>query len=1503
MKEEQTSTQSVPKGIKKKVRTFIVIVFLLIALPELVYVTFRSKTVQTVAIRWLMDQIGQTYNTKIKVGGIDISFFDQITLEKILIEDQSRDTLFYVDQLKLQIDSFALRSRRIHLDGIFVQQPKLHLFQDTTGTNFQFILDSLKASPPSENSLAWDVRYNNLFVRDAEIRFKKPFADTTYHQGINFNNLTVRKASFAMVHVKKGSSSISMVLDNASLEEQSGFSIKNLSFNALLDSSGLLLSKFALITPHSNIFSDSLKITQRKSILLDKFSVVRKTEDLPLAFKYDYDGNLSESIVSMTDLAYYLPDLWGMNEAVLCSGSVQGTIDNLKFKKLNLRAGQKTSFNADLELKGLPDWQNTYIFLKFYNNTFNFNDLAMIRLPDAAQNIYPKIPSSLLDDVNLNYQGTFAGFPTDFVAYGQLNGDLGSLSTDIAIAPTLTGSFKFKGMLEAKSFKAGKFLGYDALGEVSLHTEIEVNKKGHRFDATIKGNVDSLYYNNNRVDSIYINGTASNKSYNGQVTVNDDKIKFKFSGVANLEGKTPVFNFSSSVKKANLNVLGLDPIHKNAIVSFDMEANFTGKNIDDLNGSIDVAKMKLAREGKTFDVKSLNLNTTNSVDKNTITLRSDIADIDIIGKYRFLEIGNTLRDYLQHYLPSANLPFPKEGVAGNNVFNFDVNLKKPELITYFFMPDLVTKSAILMKGEINSNKKTLNFTCTAESLSYRNYHTQGLIFSSRNNGDSWLLRLGLDKASIGENYSIDNVSLNNNLHNDTLLTSFAWGNADKKTYSGKIDMEGHFSRNLEGMGMADYLIKPSKILVADTLWQFARSKIHVDSTLIVVDNFNLHHGEEFFRVHGRLSESQSDKLKIELSKLNLGFFDLISKQETGIEGSLSGETAIADINNSFFLTSKLLINNFRYYKDLYGDVLLDNSWNKEEKRLYTTIKLNKQDKTTLLLKGHYTPVSDSLKYEAQLTDFGVETIYPFLKSFSNGVSGKGNGSVAITGTLEDPCFIGKVDIKDGKIGLDYTKVAYSFDQPVEFSRDSIVFRRITMRDNENNTALLDGYITHKMFGNLKYHLGLNTQRIEALKTTLSDNSLFYGEAHCSGDILITGAGERIKLDLNVKTEEGTQIVIPLETPASVAENNIIRFVTSETSANYMPATITAPRNDSFDMNLNITATPAAKIQILFNSTLGDVISGQGSGNLRMVYDQHDNFTMYGNYTIDRGDYLFTLQNVIGKKFKLEEGGTITWNGDPYEAIIDLNAAYNLKASIKNLLADTYKNENNTRIPVVCKINLSHKLLNPILKFDILFPTADERTKDELQQFISTQDDINRQMLTLLLIGQFYTPEYIRGRTENQANTGALVGATTSEMLSSQLSNWLSQISSNFDVGFNYRPGDQVNTNQMEFALSTQIFDDRVTINGNIGNNSSLLTNNTRSVVGEIEVFIKLIKSGKLQLKVYNRANTDMTYDTAPYKQGVGFSYRESFNSLRDLFLPRREKNLLQLKPTELNSTN
>ena len=151
------------------------------------------------------------------------------------------------------------------------------------------------------------------------------------------------------------------------------------------------------------------------------------------------------------------------------------------------------------------------------------------------------------------------------------------------------------------------------------------------------------------------------------------------------------------------------------------------------------------------------------------------------------------------------------------------------------------------------------------------------------------------------------------------------------------------------------------------------------------------------------------------------------------------------------------------------------------------------------------------------------------------------------------------------------------------------------------------------------------------------------------------------------------------------------------------------------------------------------------------------------------------------------------------------------------------------------------------------------------------------MLSLLVLGKFYTAE-----ASNQ-----LIGSTAStasELLSNQFSNWLSQISNDFDVGVNYRPGDQITDDEVELALSTQMFNNRVSINGNIANNSSQKINaNSNGLVGDADVNVKLTRNGKLQLKAYNHSNNNLIYGTSPYTQGVGVSYREDFNDFEELW--------------------
>lgn len=283
--------------------------------------------------------------------------------------------------------------------------------------------------------------------------------------------------------------------------------------------------------------------------------------------------------------------------------------------------------------------------------------------------------------------------------------------------------------------------------------------------------------------------------------------------------------------------------------------------------------------------------------------------------------------------------------------------------------------------------------------------------------------------------------------------------------------------------------------------------------------------------------------------------------------------------------------------------------------------------------------------------------------------------------------------------------------------------------------------------------------------------------------------------------------------------------------------------------------------------------------------------MYGDVVLDKGDYLFTLQSVINKRFKIEPGGKISFNGAPMDASIDLEAIYTTRAAPYNLYPDfdDTRESLKKRIPVECQLVLQDDLKSPTISTGIHMPTADAETRNLLENATSTDEELMKQFLSLLVINNFYS---VTGfGTQDMGTTGSIAGVTASELLSNQLSNWLSQISDDFDIGVNYRPGDEITRDEVEVALSTQLLDDRVIISGNVDvggqeTNPSTDASNTPYIMGDFDVEFRV--TDNVSIIAFNRARDELLFETAPYKQGVGISYKEEFNNLKQLVARYRE---------------
>ncbi|MEN8793872.1 MAG: translocation/assembly module TamB domain-containing protein, partial [Flavobacteriales bacterium] len=307
---------------------------------------------------------------------------------------------------------------------------------------------------------------------------------------------------------------------------------------------------------------------------------------------------------------------------------------------------------------------------------------------------------------------------------------------------------------------------------------------------------------------------------------------------------------------------------------------------------------------------------------------------------------------------------------------------------------------------------------------------------------------------------------------------------------------------------------------------------------------------------------------------------------------------------------------------------------------------------------------------------------------------------------------------------------------------------------------------------------------------------------------------------------------------------------------------------------------------------------RGFGDIAMTVDKQNELNLAGKYTIDEGDYLFTLglerfENLVNKRFVIANGSTINWYGDPYNADIDIDAIYNLKASLAEIMPKDEIGENNynQRKDVECIMKLKNSLMSPDISFGIELPRATETERSVVANLIQTQHELYKQVFSLLLLNRFSPTANNSGIDEGGRNGTEALSTTASEILSNQLSNWLSKLSDGVNVGLNYRPGDNITSDEIALALSTELFNDKLVISSNFGVAQGNEDNqNQDALIGDVNVEYKLNEDGSFRVRVFSRTNE---YDITNANQsqttsGVGVYYKKEFNTWKEFITPKKK---------------
>jgi hypothetical protein len=385
---------------------------------------------------------------------------------------------------------------------------------------------------------------------------------------------------------------------------------------------------------------------------------------------------------------------------------------------------------------------------------------------------------------------------------------------------------------------------------------------------------------------------------------------------------------------------------------------------------------------------------------------------------------------------------------------------------------------------------------------------------------------------------------------------------------------------------------------------------------------------------------------------------------------------------------------------------------------------------------------------------------------------------------------------------------------------------------------------------------------------------------------VSGFEGRMDITVDARTGPGTDIHFPVGGSTEVSPIGFVRFTASDSLQPDAPPVDLS----GVQLDMNIEVTPDAVFELIFDPTVGDILTGRGRGNMEMTVSPSGEFLMRGQVEVAEGDYLFTLRNVVNKRFQLEPGGRIVWYGDPFDAQLDITATYRVRAPLYDIMFE--KNEAfRRRVPIEVVMQLRDKLLNPEIQFDVRLPTVDESVRTQVNSVLSTEQEMNRQVFALIVLNRFVQPPF-QGGGASQPAGGMAAGTTTSELLSNQVSNWLSRISSDFDLGVNYRPGDNITQDELEVAVSTQLFDERLLVSTNVGvQYGAQAAQSSNALVGDFQVEYLLTNDGKLRLKAFSVSNDRNLNraDQALTTQGAGVAYRREADRFFDLFRKRGDR--------------
>ncbi len=1419
--------------------------------------SLQFKPVQTYVAKKAAAYLSKELHTTISIGGLYVKPFKSIVLEKLVVLDQQKDTLANFPKFLVDINKFSLKERILDVSTVQVNNGAFFLKDYTNGSsNLDFIIDYFDTpSPqPKKKKKKFQFLFNRIILNNVAFKYKNLKVDTVV-KGVNFEDIDLKQLNGIFEKLNTKDHIIQANIKNLTFKEKSGFYLKNLSAFTTVDTNQIELQKLLLVTNQSRL-TDYYQM---------KFSKFRDFNDY--VNKVRMKANFKESHISSRDIAYFAPELNKMKLDLDVDGQITGYVSDLKAKKLAVKAGQATYIKGDFTMKGLPDWEQTFMDMKIELAGTNKKDLEAI-LTDVTGKPMRSIPQIVNKFGNVNFNGSFTGFQNDFIAYGEFKTNLGRFKSDVNMKIDKKGVPSYTGNVKTFDFNLGNLLNEKSLGRIT--SALYVKGRGDEvkeLTEQLNGDVTYIDFNGYRYRNIKIDGTFDKKYFDGNLKINDKNVQLTFDGGVNLNPTLPVFNFKANIRNARLKTLKL---YKDSLkVDADFSTNFSGNNLDNIQGNLLVQHITLNNRKGIYHVDSVQLNAKGIGQDRSLAIKSDIFDASIKGQYDLNTIVSYYKAIAKTYIPSLKADIIN---YKTQIFDFNLRVKRFEPIAELVAPGLTIDDQAILIGSFDSRNNTATLNGSIKKLTYKGITANNIIIDENTTAKQLQAIITSDRVDLNDSLYIKNVNIANVLRNDSLALNLKMSNADD---ANQLDLNGLVEFVNDS---AKISILPSILKINNEDWNIQEKvRISFNKGKTAIDNFSLGNGEQLLSVDGVLSEDPKDLLLVGFQNFNLRTLNpFVKTMGIKLAGKVNGRTRLYDILKTPRVTDSLSIDSLNFNDTYIGRLTDTSSYDQAKNAVNVYTQIMTDNRETFKITGGANLKEKNIDLAIKMDDSKLTVLEPFVKKLVSNLKGNISADLTVKGPLSKPHINGDVSFDRGEMTVNYLKTPYTLNDKIQIDNSVIQLNDLILEDAEGNEAKANGTVDLNNLDDPTIRVSLNATNFMALNTTSKDNSLYYGRAYATGDFSFNGPTSSMLINIDAKTEKGTVFNLPLNSSETVSDKDFITFVSKDT-------TKTVKKQTSFDglkMNFKLRVDPNTIANIY--TVLGK-LSGKGNAELELNITSSGDFEMKGDYIIESGLFDFTAQEVINKRFEIRQGGTIRWTGNPANAQINLKAIYALRASTADLYTAANQDQSsstNERVQTEVEMGLSGLLLQPDIKLDIFFP-ANPAIKEKLQSYFNDGNNLNTQALSLIIQRRFAPGT---GKENLGQQLGSVGTSTASELIFNQFNNLLSSLNLNF-VDINIRSFN-------EASASFKFFNDRIIVNAGIVDNTKSSTDYSvglfKDNVGkEVEILGLIKKDGTLVGKLANKPPTQQSIFANPGVDpnanvtSLGLIYSQQFDSFRE----------------------